>query len=260
MLTIPDTYTIREYKYNLRVISVLHFLIYFSYAILIIGFIWALLSNPISIYGFIGMFFIGIIDIWLYRKIQVEKEENDKIEKKVEDTWGKGVIAEMMVQEDLERLPNNYKVISDFYKKINDYTENIDFIVICKRGIFSIEIKANGGLISYSNHKLYSYNRPLRKDGGILQTKRNATYLSDLLEKKFNKRYFVQGVLEYPRGMINKVSIHKIIDYIWIGGARFHEYAIKKSRDYLSNEEVGLIFNYLKSVNSEGKLGSNKFQ
>ncbi len=260
MVKIPDTRTIRVYKHKLKLITVLHLLIYLSYLILVANFTWALLHNPISIYGLFGVLFIGLIDIWLYRRVQIEKKENDRIEKWVKDTWGNGAITEMMVQEDLESLPENYKILSDFCKKIDEKISNIDFIIICEKGIFSIEVKANAGLISCHNHQLYSYHHQLRSDGGIYQTRGNATYLSDLLEKRFNKRYFVQGILEYPRGTINTISIHGIIDHIWIGGARFHEYVIKKSKYNISNEEVDLIFSYLELVSSEVKLSSKKFQ
>lgn len=238
---IPDTFTIREYKYNLGVIKILELMVYFAYAILIVTFIWALFHNPVSIFGLIGVIFIALFNSLLYLWVRTWKKENDRLAKKNEDTWGLGAVAELMVQEELESLPRDYRIISDFGKSTGG---NIDFIVICPRGIFAIEVKANGGLIKFFDNQLHSFDKPLFEDP-IHQTVGNATYLSDLLEQKIGKRYFVQGILEFPRGQIDKTTIHGKIDHIWIGEAGFHKYAIKKSQVFLSKEEMGIISNII---------------
>jgi hypothetical protein len=250
MIDIPKTHTIKEYKYNLRVMKILHWMVNVSYAGLIGCFIFALLKNANVKYGIVGILFIGIIDYFGYRILLREKKKNDQLEKHIEETWGNGAVAEFMVQDDLENLPEDCRFIPDFPKEIGG---NVDFIIICAKGIFVLEVKSNEGVINYSNNRLYSFNWQLRDDGGIEQTMKNAMYISDLLEKKFKKRYFVQGVLEYPRGEIDLKTIHKKIDYIWIGGQRFHEYAIKKSKSTLSSEEISNIFNYLNALKNQSK-------
>jgi hypothetical protein len=250
MINIPKTHTIKEYKYNLKVIKILHLIINFSYVGIIGTFIWAVQKNANAQYGIVGILFIGIIDYFGYLIILNEKKLNDQLEKKIEDSWGVGAVAEMMVEDDLGNLPQDHRIISDFKKRKGG---NIDFIIICRKGIFIIEVKANGGLINYFENKLYSYKKPLRDDGGIHQTVINAVYLSNLIEVKFKKYYFVRGILEYPRGQIDLRTIHQVIDNIWIGGERFHEYVLSRSKSNLTQEEVDSIFNYLTSENTQAK-------
>ncbi|MFZ2026070.1 MAG: nuclease-related domain-containing protein [Microgenomates group bacterium] len=250
MINIPQTHTIKEYKYHLSLIKILQRTVYFSYVGIVGTFIWALLKNTNIKYGVIGIVFIGIIDYFGYKVIRNEQGLNDELAKKIEQRWGIGAVAEFMVQEDLNLLPKEYKILPDFYKKIGG---NIDFIIICTKGIFAIEVKSREGVINYSNGKLYSFNWQLHDGGGIEQTMKNATYISDLLETKFHKRYFVQGILEYPRGTIDIKSIHNKIDHIWIGGQRFHEYAIRKSKYHLESKEVEEIYNYLNTLKTQAK-------
>ena len=142
---------------------------------------------------------------------------------------GKGAGAEGVVGNQLSALGTEYKIISDFQTGRG----NIDFIVVGPKGIFTIEVKADKGVISYQNETLLVNGKTTIKNY-VRQTMAESLFLSDLLYKKFGRKYFVTGILEFPYGKIDTNSIHGKIDEIWIGGAYFHEYAINKSLNILS--------------------------
>lgn len=171
-------------------------------------------------------------------------KDNLKMRARNYHTWGVGAGAELNVSQSLYELGEDYKIVSDFQTGRG----NIDFIVIGPKGVFTIEVKAEKGLVSYQEDKLLINGKPIMKDY-IKQTLAESLFLSDLLGKLFRKKYFVTGILEFPFGRIDTNTIHGQINNIWIGGYKFHEYAINKSKTYLSKEEMEMIHLYLKNVN-----------
>lgn len=183
-----------------------------------------------------------ILTIILYFSFRVLKKlfyENIFLSKKVYNTWGKGAGAEMVIGNQLSALGPDYKIISDFQTGKG----NIDFIVIGPKGIFTIEVKADHGNISCENNWIIVNSRRVDRDM-ISQTWAEMNWLTNFLKSK-GSNFPVTGILAFPYGKIDLNSIHGKIDGIWIGGPYFHRYAINKSQNNLSKEQVNLIIDTL---------------
>ncbi len=158
-------------------------------------------------------------------------------------TWGRGAGAELSVQRTLEKLPAEYKTIADF----NTGRGNIDFMIVGPKGIFIIECKANKGIISYRNEKLLCNGIEIEKDY-IRQTYAEKQWLESKLKENLKHYYKVTGLLQFPLGKIDTITIHGELQGVWIGGYKFHEYLINKASESLSKEEVELIYIYLSDI------------
>lgn len=235
-----EGYTFKKYLWNKGYFRKEKLVIYFIFVILFIVFVLPPLIKNNSLSGFITFVILSIIFKIGYKIIM---KDHFLAKGKNYQTWGKGAGAELNVKQSLEKLGKDYKIISDFQTEKG----NIDFIVIGPKGIFVIEVKADKGIISYQNELLLVDGKPTIKDY-LKQTMAEALYLSDLLNKKFNKKYFITGVLELPYGKIDLNSIHGQIRNIWIGGYDFHKYVINKSRNFLLYKEIESIYLYLKNI------------
>jgi len=233
-----DSYTAKEYSRNKRIFKIIKIIIFASYFFLLIFFINGITRNSNNI---LGIFFISGLIYFALIIVNSLDRENIGDRKRNYYTWGKGAGAEGVVGNQLSALGTEYKIISDFQTGRG----NIDFIVVGPKGIFTIEVKADKGVISYQNETLLVNGKTTIKNY-VRQTMAESLFLSDLLYKKFGRKYFVTGILEFPYGKIDTNSIHGKIDEIWIGGAYFHEYAINKSLNILSKEQVNSIVTSLK--------------
>lgn len=238
-----DSFTYKTYLKNKKIFRFIYlFLIATIAGLALLFFILTPTLTNAGIYGFIFILVIYFIagKIWTYWFKQ-NKEDN----KKNYYSWGKGAGAELSTLQDLERLGSDYKIIPDFPTG----TGNTDFIVVCQKGIFTIEVKATKGVISYNNG-IY-VNGKVSEFVNIKQAQAEALGLKDLLRNKFNKDYDVQGILEFRNAQIDKYSIHGKIEHIWIGGRSFYNYVFKKSDVNLSKEEVDSIYSYLIELKNE---------
>lgn len=115
----------------------------------------------------------------------------------------------------LNKLPDNWIVFQDV--QING-KGNIDYIVLCPRGIFTIEVKSHEGEITYDGRELRRNGYPLEKNF-LQQARGEAWAVSDLLEKKLGEKFhFIRAVIVFsswyarlrlPPGVINKVFVVK---------------------------------------------------
>ena len=231
-----ESFTYKTYLKNRKVLRFIYFfLLAVTLWIFFLLFKGLTLKNigPLGIIFFVLIFsFAGIMIIgWL--------RQNKSDNKKNYYTWGKGAGAELGTLQDLEKLGSDYKIIPDFYSGKG----NVDFIIVCQKGIFTIEVKANKGVVSY-NEGIY-INGKKSEYIDIKQAQAEALKIKELLRSKFNKDYYVQGIFEFRNAQIDTNSIHGKIDYIWIGERGFYNYVFKKSDVYLSKEEVENIYNYL---------------
>lgn len=163
-------------------------------------------------------------------------------------TWGRGAGAELNVKQKLAELGRNYRIVSDYQTGRG----NIDFIVIGPKGIFTIEVKSDKGIISYKNETLLINENPTTKDY-LKQTMAESFFLSDLLYKKFGRKYFVTGILEFPYGKIDTNYILGQIRNIWIGGYNFHKYVIDKTNNFLLDKDVENIASLLNTLKNKSK-------
>lgn len=192
-----------------------------------------------------GVIVSSIIVLIIFQFIKYWGRQNKRDLKRNYYTWGKGAGAELSTQKSLEQLPLDCKTIPNF----NTGHGNIDFIVISSKGILTIEVKSNNGIISFVNNQLLINGKPPIKDY-VTQTVAEKLKLIEILKQQFNKIYPVTGLLEFPYGTIDRNSIHgKLLNHdIWIGQHNFHNYLIENSRDYLSHEEIENIYTFLKTA------------
>lgn len=156
---------------------------------------------------------------------------------------GRGSEAESIVGKSLSQLTVEHKVIED----LNTGHGNIDYIVIGPTGILTIEVKATKGNIRYSNEQLIINGMPLEKDY-LGQAEAERYWVFKELNHHFRRQYNVVGLLEFPNGYIDKSTIKEPVrDNLWIGEGSFHHYLIKNSRNYLSQEEINNIYEFLSS-------------
>ena len=188
------------------------------------------------------MFLATFVLKWLMRDLHKETRFNYL-------TWGRGAGAEWTVQRNLASLGADYEVISDFQTKIGK--GNIDFIVVCQQGIFTIEVKAHNGFITYYDHQLLKDGRPMEKDT-IKQAYAEASHLRELLGEEFAKDYTVTGILEFVNGTVDRNTVHESIDGIWVGGRGFHRDVFEmRHTDLLPPDEVKAVAGFLREY---GKL------
>ncbi len=235
-----DTYTKREYRRNKRIFFVIKLILIAAYLFIIF---FVLFMNQRTTFSVVSLVIITLMCFLVFRLLNFWERRNSKDIKRNENTWGKGFKAEDNVGNSLKTLSSEFKVIEDF----NTGHGNIDFIVIGPTGLFTIEVKARKGTVSYKSGQVYINNRLSDKDF-IAQTKAEKFWIMNALKQNFNIDYPVIGLLEFPFGKIDKFTISgPIKDNIWIGEGNFHRYIIDKSRNHLTPEEVDRIYTFLAS-------------
>ena len=241
MDNIEDSYTKREYKRNKGIFLIIKLIIAAACLLLSSILLYAILKiplTPIILISTVIIFFIAFKFMYSFLK------QNKSDVNKNDNTWGKGLAAEDTVGKSLLALPPEYKVIEDF----NTGRGNIDVIVIGPTGLFTIEVKATKGFVSYRNGQLTIDGRFPEKDY-IAQTEAERYWLSNTLRQNFNTDYPVTGLLEFPFGKIDKGTINgPIKDGVWIGEGNFHRYLINKSRNHLSPDEIERIYTFLNTL------------
>ena len=186
-------------------------------------------ATVISVFAFIALIIISRFD-----------KQLEKFSRQNYRTWGKGAGAERAVGNSLEKLGQDYKLIHDFDMGHG----NVDHLCIGPTGVFVIETKAAKGVISYPG-KLLIDGRSPQKDF-IQQVWREIDYIRSILSQKFGRRYFVEGILQFPYAKIDQ-SISSQKQGIWIGGAGFANYIIKRKKQCLTPDEIKNVSDFLKS-------------
>lgn len=235
-----DSSTYRQFKKNKGIFTAIGWMIWLFFAVGLIGYTIGLQkiksTPPLTI--IVWAAYCIALTFFPARYLILQNREDRKRNYK---TWGVGAGNELRVKKELEKM-YGYKVISDFQTGRG----NVDFVIVGPAGVFNIEVKANRGTVSYINGQLHINGSAPLKDF-IKQTMAEALTISNILEEKLGKKYFVTGILEFPNGRIDKNTIHGMIRNIWIGGDKFHEYAIRKSQNRLTKEEIESIYNCLSS-------------
>jgi len=240
MAIIKDTYTQKEFKRNKLILLIIKGIIGVTYLWITYAFVLMIQQTSFSI---IGIIIASVVCFIAFRVIQSLEKQNRKDMKRNNNSWGKGSEAESIVGKSLSELTDEYKVIED----LNTGHGNIDFIVIGPTGILTIEVKATKGNIRYSNEQLCINGAPLERDY-LRQAEAERYWVYKELNQHFNRQYNVVGLLEFPNGYIDKSTIKgPVRDNLWIGEGSFHHYLIKNSRNYLSQEEINNIYEFLSS-------------
>lgn len=231
-----DSYTFKEYLRNKDIFRWIKIIIILGYFFTALIYTYGIYANSKSPFGLV---LISTLVFFTLKILDSFKRQNFSDKKRNYYSWGKGAGAELVVGKNLLELGPEYKIISDFQNGHG----NIDLIVIGPKGIFTIEVKANKGTISYQDYWIYENGQRVKFDM-IKQTRAEVIWLTDYLRSKgFNLP--VTGILEFPYGRINTGSIHGQIDGIWIGGLNFHSYVINKSQNKLSQDQINKIVDVL---------------
>jgi hypothetical protein len=150
--------------------------------------------------------------------------------------------GEYAIYYELLKLSEQYLFFQDI--KLLERRENIDFVVVGPTGIFTIEVKSNGGKIDYSGEKLTINGKEIEKNF-LGQAMGETLNLKDYLLENGIKNIFIEPVLVFS----NKyASVHfgfKKIKNVYVIQKGFLKDLILNNRDYLSYENIDSIKNVL---------------
>jgi hypothetical protein len=242
MVSNKNSFTYKRYLRNKRIfkffcIFVIIDIIFFIY--LILKFYYsAYYKYPLGA-SIILIFFTAIF------YFETKKAEKELADEKRHNyfTWGRGAGAELIVKRELMVLSDDYKICSDFHPG----KWNIDYICVGPTGVFSIEVKAHKGTISYANNRLKRNGQELEKNY-LGQTKKGSVFLNQLIRENLNKEYFVVPILIFPNAKIDGSINHKI-ENVWIGGRGFERWVIENCKNVLNLDEIESVCNVLKNFN-----------
>jgi len=111
----------------------------------------------------------------------------------------RGAEAEESVGTILDRLADNHVVLHD----VECAYGNIDHLILRKDGaVFVIETKSTGGQVSEQNGQLLINGKPPQKDF-IRQTRRNAVWVSDVLQTQLGIVPWVNGAVVFARAYVS---------------------------------------------------------
>ena len=161
----------------------------------------------------------------------------------------KGDIGEKIVERELEKLPEDYKILNNILIKNNDRSSQIDHIVVSKFGVFVIETKMYKGWI-YGKEKQrrwiqnlygkkYYFQNPLHQNYGHIQNLKEIKGLEDVK--------FISLILFSERATL-KNEIRNVIHF-------------SKARRWISNyqeiiytdKQIDFIYNTIANKNIKDK-------
>lgn len=134
-----------------------------------------------------------------------------------------GMAGEFWVKKELKKLSTEYLVINDVMVKTkNNYTHQIDHIVISKYGIFVIETKQYNGYIKGNDYdkrwmiksgkKIFYVNNPLHQNYGHVKSLEE---ILNLPEEKFISLVCIPSRARVSVKSNNVVRIYELIDKIY---------------------------------------------
>lgn len=244
MDNINDSYTKRQYRRNKVIFRIIKLTIIAGSLWLLSIFLYTIFKipqTPLILISVALMFYIAFKFMYSFltrNRSDIERNDN---------TWRKGLEAEETVGKSLSAMPNEYKVIED----LDTGKGNIDYVVVGPTGLFAIEVKATKGMVSYVDEQLMIDGRNAYGNY-VAQTEAEKYWLSNTLKQNLNIDYKITGLLLFPFGKIDKVTINGPIKAdIWVGEGNFHRYLIDKSRNYLTTNEVEQIYTFLKNLKNK---------
>lgn len=160
-----------------------------SYVILLaIGLYLMLTRNGKLLFSIFGFAIISMVwgpMLWAtYRQL--------KNHFKVSDQFHRGRKGEGVIYYALKKLDDNFVVFCDVV--INK--TQIDYVVVCKSGIYAIEVKSHRGEITYANNELFINKSRLRQDF-LRQAKTEAAKLKDYIFAQLGIEHWVQPVIVF---------------------------------------------------------------
>lgn len=113
--------------------------------------------------------------------------------RKTEASFIKGSKGEGRVYFELQKLPGSFSIRQNF---VMDERGNIDFVVIGKHKIFSVEVKSHSGVIGFDGERLVRDGEFFEKE--ILKQARSQAFsVSNHILKNTNKEIWVEPVVVF---------------------------------------------------------------
>mgnify|MGYP004461354563 FL=1 len=176
-----------------------------------------------------------------------------------------GMAGEFWVKKELKKLSKEYLVINDVMVKTKDnYTHQIDHIVISKYGIFVIETKQYNGYIKGNDYdkrwmiksgkKIFYVNNPLHQNYGHVKSLEE---ILNLPEEKFISLVCIPSRARVSVKSNNVVRIYELIDKIY----SYQEVIINNEEEiYESIKKINIIDKIKRKehVRNTKKIKSNK--
>ena len=204
---------------------------------IVVGYIiifFSIVLGIISIYNsFYNRYFlfvplvVAVIIRFAYKKIKI---------------YSYGLKGEKEVLKSLRKLPKGYTVVTDIKITDKDKSSQIDFAVVCNKGVFLIESKHVKGEINGDENSMY-----LEK---TKTTKNNKKYI----QKMFNPIIQVLGHKKGLRKYLDKNGINtNIIPIIYF--SNYSKMNTDTQRVMIINDEKSLM-NYIKDYSVEKHINS----
>ena len=243
LISNKDSYTYRKYKTNKKIFLLI--ILSFIFLFFVIGYIILKISSILFNPKIFTIIFLVLLSLFIFFDKLLDKKSNNLIEKN-KKTWGQGAAAESALIKNLNVLGNKYKIINNIQNEKGD----VDLVCVGPTGVFVVEVKSQSGFISWNNEILRN-GYPFKKDF-IKQAQGEKYYIKNILKEKLGISCDVQGILEFPNAKIDRQTINSPKENIWIGGRGFAKWVIlNKGKEYLSNEDIEKIANYLDKLKEE---------
>ena len=204
--------------------------------IFLITFIFSKYSKAIGSYGkgTLLVVFVGfVVAIKFLERHGLEKAKRTKDAER-------GAIAEETVGAILDHLPEGNFVIHDF----DSGKGNIDHILICPKGIFTLETKSHPGKVSFDGEKLLRNGRPFEKDF-LKQAWAQCYLVREILAKWGITTPLAEPVILFTKAFIEVRGKAKGIE---IADIKYFPKYLERLPDKLSTPEAGRIYNRIKAA------------
>ncbi len=159
-------------------------------------------------------------------------------------SFTKGHDGEQFIKEKLKELPGDYRYLHSIKLKNSD----LDFLIICKNGIFGIETKNQNGKITYDdkNKKLLQNYYPFSKNY-LKQTKSNCWEIHDIIKNKLNIDQYIIPVLVFSGRGVSIETSQKVEDVNILNSQSLINFLTKKKDVILSQSTQDEIYNLFKN-------------
>jgi hypothetical protein len=155
----------------------------------------------------------------------------------------RGALAEEDVGNLLGELPADYFIVNDFASK----RENIDHIVISKKGILTVETKSHKGVVTCEGEVLKRDGKSFEKDF-ISQAWRQTFFIRDLLASQSISAPKPQPVILFTNA---DVQVRKQVRGVEIVSRRYFPVYLNRLPNRMSAAEAEKIFKILKLSQSQ---------
>lgn len=168
----------------------------------------------------------------------LEKKANTAIDRAKHAEKGAG--AEEKVGDFLDALPEGHFIVHDF----NSGRGNIDHVLICTKGIFTMETKSQDGEVTFDGEKLLRNGRPYPKDF-IRQAWAECYLVREILANWGIKSPVAEPVILFPNAFVKVRGKAKGVEIISL---KYLPKFLDRLPARLTIPEAGRIYNRVKAA------------